>query len=162
MLTGPDARATGARVRRLKALVALMLLVPLVGSEVTWALALEVLADSSHHVSLRTTRGRLDIVLQHGTDTDRHDRHLANDVSQGPGTALTPRAHDHHADHVVALAASERLFAASTKQSPSNDASLILLAAPIGCASVRAEIVSCVARSRVGPAAPSRSRILRI
>jgi hypothetical protein len=151
-----------AEVRRLKSLVVISLIVPLLGSEVTWAFVLEALADGSHHVSLRSSNGHVDIVLQHGADSHPEAGHLhvTDDGSDVQAVAI-PDSHDHR-DHVVKLPGSERVPTNATKLSQPHCGSAIVVAAAIDCSSIHVPRVSFVACSRVGPAAPSRSSILRI
>ena len=94
-MTATESERINRPVSRLKPVLALLLLAVWGPREISWALALVAVADGSHHVSLRSSHGDLDLVLHHhcipsGTDDvvrDTDDHQNGDHVIHGPGTA---------------------------------------------------------------------------
>ncbi len=152
-----------AEVCRFK-IVALLLLLPLfVGSDVTWGLAIEGLAHGSHRVSFRSSVGHVDIVLRHEGDGHRDDHRSTSDgVSDGQSAVGTRHSHRDHGDHVVRLSGSDHVVPTARKLLPLNGGSATVVVVAIDYSSIHAPRIPGLACSRVGPAAPPRSSILRI
>ena len=154
-LTGLGSAATSAKVRRLKLLVIALVILPLVGSEASWAFAVAALNDGSHYVSLRATGRHLDIVLEHDIDPRlEHDHDVRLD------------AHDHHShgdhpDHVVSLSSVERVSTASRLPQPHRGWA-VAFASAIDRPTMHVRPMRLVASSRVRPPAPPRSSLLQI
>jgi hypothetical protein len=144
-------------VRRIRALVGILLLIPLVGSGVTWTLAVRGLGHGAHHVSLQSAAGRLAVVLEHGVAS-----HSAHDHDAGDGMSHSHDHHDHHEDHVVVLAAADPCSTTAPQQVQRDHGPAVALTRFHDSSSPRAALLPCRACSRVGPPVPSRSSILRI
>src|SRR6266852_1535141 len=97
-LTATESERINGTVSRLTSLVAFLLLAAWGPSQLSWALALLALADGSHHVSLRSSHGELDLVLHH---------HAIPSDADG----ATLDADDHpHGDHVIHGLGADRLL----------------------------------------------------
>ncbi len=149
-------------VRRLRGLVVMSLLLPVMASGVAWTLAIEGLGHGAHHVSFHAASGRLTIVLEHDPSAAgySHDHPLGSDVAHVPA-ATHSHSSDH--DHVVAFSAPDPWSTTTPQYLQNNGGAAIVLATATASANVHASMISCAAYSRVGPPAPpSRSSILRI
>ena len=147
-------------MRRFRTLGILLLLVQMIGSEVAWALTVQVLADGSHQVFLRASAsGGLDILLHHDDDDESGVSHAT--------AASTRRAHHHqatadHHDHVVTLPGSARCSTTAIKQTPPNRSAARLVAVTLGNETLPVWLLPKDISSGVSPPPPSRSSILRI
>lgn len=138
-------------VSRLKPLVAFLLLAVWGPSEISWALALVAVADGSHHVSLRSSHGDLDLVLHHhsipsGTDDDVLD------------------ADDHpHGDHVIYGPGTDRVLAAS-RLAQGDPPSQLCVQGDVSSPGVACDrsLLRVATPSAIGPSPPLRTVVLRI
>lgn len=138
-------------VSRLKPLVVLVLLAVWSPSEFSWALALVAVADGSHHVSLRSSHGDLDLILHHHS--------IASDTDD-----VVLDANDHtHGDHVVYGSGTDPALAAS-KIVPVDAPFQLCVQADRSSLAVASDHCSLrvAAHSAIGPSPPLRIVVLRI
>jgi hypothetical protein len=142
------------------------LILPLIASDVAWAFALGALADDSHHVALRSSAGRLDIVLEHDVGgASGHEHHHGDEELDRSITSL--HADDappdgHHPDHVIRLARSDSWLASAGRHPLPTIAAanaVVVTAHPRLAATTRAYVVGGCGPD---PSPPPRSSILRI
>jgi hypothetical protein len=160
-LTRSVLEGRSALVRRLKIFVVMSLVAPLVGSGVTWPLAVKVLAHGAHHVSLHSSAGQLAVVLEHEDETAHAHHHASAPTPMRHDPAAT-HAHRENRDHVVALSAPDPCCPGAARQLQTACGLAITHTPAIPSANPHAPSMPCVAYSRVGPPVPSRSSILRI
>src|SRR5207302_8379024 len=119
-------------------------------SQLSWALALLALADGSHHVSLRSWHGELDLVLHH---------HAIPSDADG----ATVDADDHpHGDHVIHGLGADRLLPSRLAQrhAPSQLCVQGDVSSPaVACHNT---ILHVGAFATIGPSPPIRTVVLRI
>jgi hypothetical protein len=135
-------------VKRVRPIVALVLLLCSGPYQLSWAVAFAALAHDSHHVSLRASHGRLDVLLHHhpvalddrgvvvGMDGPSHDDH----VLRGTDDAVAPGRRIPHAT-------------SSSYGVPSG-------MAPVATSVARR--VRMAPRAGIGPAPPPGTIVLRI
>ena len=158
-------------MHRRELLIIALLVMPLVGHDVAWAVALRALADGSHQMSLRPSAGHLDVVLHHGSaDHWRHDEAVVEtDSSRDEATAFTRHSHahgasSHHQDHIVQLPGSPCSSLSATKRPHATCTQLALALDTEWAMRFRAPVTPGVAclTGIPAPPGPSRSSILRI
>ena len=149
-MTATESERINATVSRLKSLVAFLLLAAWGPSEFSWALALVALADGSHHLSLRSSHGELDLVLHHHA--------IPSDAN---GAALD--ADDHpHGDHVIHGLGADRLLPSRLAQR--HPPSQLWVQGDVSSLGVACDstLLHVGALATIGPSPPLHTVVLRI
>jgi len=149
-LTAIESERIYRAVSRIKPLVAFLLLAAWGPSEFSWALAL-VVADGSHHVSLRSSHGDLDLVLHH------------HSIPSGTDDVVLD-ADDHpHGDHVIHGPGADRALAES-RLAQGDPPSQLCLQGDVSSPEVACDrsLIRVAAPSAIGPSPPLRTIVLRI
>ncbi len=137
-------------MRRLRSCVAVLLLVPFVGSGASWLAALHLMTHGNHHVAMDATDGRIAIVLEHGID-EHDDDHAP----------FSTHSHTTDDDHVVVIASADDVSVTSARFAPNDGGPSATLGVVSTSPPLRLLTLRPI-RSGVGPPVPSRSSILRI